>query len=285
MAGGGYIACEFAGIFNGLGSETTQVYRGPKVLRGFDLDVRDMVQSELERKGVRVITNAVFSKLERVGGAIQAHMTNGEVVETDAVMYAIGRIPYVDGLGLETAGVETTARGAIKVDAYSRTSTPNIFAVGDVTDRVQLTPVAIREAMAFVSTVYGGQPTQFDHDMIASAVFTQPPVGTVGYSEHDARAAFGEIDVYKADFRAMKHALSGDDERTLMKLIVRRSDQVVVGCHIVGHEAGEMIQLAGIAVKAGLTKRDWDDTCAVHPTAAEELVTMSTPVPEPEPAE
>ncbi len=282
IAGGGYIACEFAGIFNGLGAQTCLLYRGDTVLRGFDMDVRTAVHDELKRKGVRVITHAVFSKLEPTDAGIRAHLTNDMVLDADTVMFAIGRRPHTAGLGLETAGVELAENGAVVVDAYSRTSAPSIFAIGDVTDRVQLTPVAIREGVAVAATMFTDTPQAYDHDCIASAVFTQPPVGTVGYSEADARRAFGAIDVYKASFRPMKHMLSGDEERVLMKLVVRRSDQVVIGCHIVGPDAPEMIQLAGIAVKAGLTKQAWDDTCAVHPTIAEELVTLREPYQPPE---
>lgn len=280
VAGGGYIACEFAMIFAGLGVETCLLYRRDTVLRGFDMDVRDAVHRELQRKGVRVITHAVFEKIEKQDdGALCAHITDGVKIQTDAVMFAIGRNPYTDGLGLETAGVDLDEKGAVKVDAFSRTNVAHIYAVGDVTDRLALTPVAIREAAAFVRTVYEGEPTAFDHRMVASAVFTQPPVGSVGWTEADARHAFGDIDVYKTEFRPMKEILTGDDERALMKLIVRRADQVVIGCHIVGPDAGELIQLAAIAVKAGLTKAAWDETCAVHPTIAEELVTMRDPVP------
>ena len=278
VAGGGYIACEFAGIFNGLGVETCLLYRGDTVLRGFDMDVRTEVHEELKRKGVRVITHAVFSEITRTSeGSYRAELDNGMSIDTDAVMFAIGRTPNTEDLGLDAAGVATGKGGAVAVDECSRTNVSHIYAIGDVTDRVQLTPVAIREAEAFVRTAFGGEPTAFDHGRIPSAVFTQPPVGSVGYTEADARKAFGEIDVYKARFRALKHTLTQDEERVLLKLVVRKSDDVVVGCHIVGPDAGEMIQLAGIAVKAGLTKAAWDDTCAVHPTIAEELVTLREP--------
>lgn len=285
VAGGGYIACEFAAIFAGLGVETCLLYRGDTVLRGFDMDVRIAVHAELKRKGVRVITHAVFDKIEkREDQARPLHCTlsNGMRLDADLVMYAIGRVPNTDGLGLETVGVQLDDRGAVVVDPYSKTAAEGVYAVGDVTNRAQLTPVAIREGAAFVKTVYGGTPTAFDHEMIPSAVFTQPPVGTVGFTESEARRAFGAIDVYKTSFRPMKHMLTGDEERVMMKLVVRRSDQVVVGCHIVGPDAGEMIQLAGIAVKAGLSKSAWDETCAVHPTVAEELVTLREPYTPPE---
>lgn len=283
VAGGGYIACEFAMIFNGLGVETCLLYRGDTVLRGFDMDVRATVHDELHRKGVRVITHAVFDRLEDLGGGnIRAHISNGAHIDADCVMFAVGRIPATAGLGLEAAGVATSEKGAVVVDAYSKTSVDNIYAVGDVTDRVQLTPVAIREGAAFARTVFGGEPTAYDHRMIPSAVFTQPPAGVVGWTEAEARREFGEIDVYKTDFRAMKHILTGDEERVMMKLVVRRADQVVLGCHVVGPDAGEIIQLAGVAVKAGLTKHAWDETCAVHPTVAEELVTLREPYIPPE---
>ncbi len=285
VAGGGYIACEFAGIFEGLGSETCLLYRGETVLRGFDMDVRMAVHSELKRKNVRVITKAVFSKIEELSpGRYVCHITNGAKIETDCVMFAIGRVPKTEGLGLETVGVQTNDKGAIMVDQYSKSTVDHIYAVGDVTDRLNLTPVAIREGQAFAHTVFGDKPTAFDHELVASAVFTQPPAGTVGDTEAQARKKYGVhgIDVYKTDFRAMKHMLTGDEERVMMKLIVRKSDDVVVGCHMVGMEAGEIIQAVGIAVKAGVTKAQWDSTCAVHPTIAEELVLMREPYTPPE---
>ncbi len=283
VAGGGYIACEFAGIFNGLGAETCLLYRGDTVLRGFDMDVRTAVHAELKRKGVRVITHTVFEKIEELApGRYLCRLSNGSKIECDCVMFAIGRVPNTDGLGCAAAGVAVTDKGAVRVDAFSRTNVDNIFAVGDVTDRVQLTPVAIREGAAVAKTMWTESPETFDHATIASAVFTQPPVGTVGLTEAAARKEFGAIDIYKSDFRPMKHMLTGDEERVMMKLVVRRSDQVVVGVHMVGVDAGEIIQLAGIAVKAGLTKAQWDETCAVHPTVAEELVMMREPFTPPE---
>lgn len=275
IAGGGYIACEFAQIFAGMGSEVCQVYRGDTVLRGFDDDVRSHVHEELVRSGVRVITHTVFGRIEALpDGRKRVHLDNGNHIDTDVVMYAIGRNPHVDGLGLDKAGVELDPRGAIKVDAYSKTTTDNIHAVGDVTNRVNLTPVAIREGAAFAATVFGGTPTAYDHEDIASAVFTQPPVGSVGLSEADARKKFAQVDVYKTSFRPMKLSLTSDASRMLMKLVVDGETQRVLGVHIVGPDAPEMIQLAGIAVKAGLTKDQYDAACAVHPTSAEELVTM-----------
>lgn len=277
IAGGGYIACEFAQVFAGLGVETCLVYRGDTVLRGFDEDVRAFVHEGLKSAGVRVITHTVFEKVEETPGqpgSKTVTLKSGTELVADEVVFAIGRTPLTEGLGLDHAGVEVDAGGAIKVDAYSKTTADHIYAVGDVTNRVNLTPVAIREGAAFAETVFGNNPTAYDHDMIASAVFTQPPVGTVGYSEDEARKAFGEIDIYKSKFRPMKGMLTQSPDWMLMKLVVRQSDQVVVGVHIVGDDAPEIIQGIGIAVKAGLTKAQFDATCAVHPTVAEELVTM-----------
>tara|TARA_R110000868_G_scaffold57591_10_gene177920 strand:- start:15820 stop:17211 length:1392 start_codon:yes stop_codon:yes gene_type:complete len=276
IAGGGYIACEFAQIFAGMGAQVCQVYRGDTVLRGFDDDVRSHVHEELVRSGVRVITHAVFTKITDLGdGRKRVDLSNGSHVDADVVMYAIGRDPHVEGLGLETAGVELDERGAVKVDEYSQTTTSNIYAVGDVTNRVNLTPVAIREGAAFAATVFGNHPTAYDHDDIASAVFTQPPVGSVGLSEAEARKRFAQVDIYKTSFRPMKISLTNDASRMLMKLVVDGETDRVLGVHIVGPDAPEMIQLAGIAVKAQLTKAQYDAACAVHPTSAEELVTMS----------
>ncbi len=275
IAGGGYIACEFAQIFAGMGAEVCQVYRGDTVLRGFDDDVRSHVHEELVRSGVRVITHSVFERIEKLGdGRKRVHLDTGHHIDTDVVMYAIGRNPHVDGLGVETAGIALDPKGAVKVDAYSRTTADNVYAVGDVTNRVNLTPVAIREGAAFAATVFGGQPTAYDHEDIASAVFTQPPVGSVGLSEADARKKYAQVDVYKTSFRPMKLSLTSDASRMLMKLVVDGETERVLGVHIVGPDAPEMIQLAGIAVKAGLTKDQYDAACAVHPTSAEELVTM-----------
>ncbi|MHA6288320.1 glutathione-disulfide reductase [Maricaulis sp. CAU 1757] len=274
IAGGGYIACEFAQIFAGLGVDVCLVYRGNTVLNGFDDDVRAHVHEEMVRAGVRVITHAVFEKIEETDGRKCVHLSNGNKVETDAVMFAIGRKPHTAELGLETAGVEIDEQGAIRVDEFSQTSVDHIYAVGDVTNRVNLTPVAIREGAAVARTLYGGEKTSYDHDNIASAVFTQPPVGTVGLSEQEARKRFDKVDIYKTDFRPMKLSLSGEASRMLMKLVVDGETERVIGVHIVGPDAPEMIQLAGIAVKAGLTKAQYDAACAVHPTSAEELVTM-----------
>jgi glutathione reductase (NADPH) len=280
IAGGGYIAVEFAGIFNGLGVETTLLYRGPNILRGFDEDVRAHVSEEIEKRGIRLIVGTQHEKIEKTGDGFVNHLTNGVKCGSDVVMFATGRAAYVEGLGLDKAGVELNEKGAIKVDDYSRTNVPNIYAVGDVTDRINLTPVAIREAAAFAATVFGKKPTTFDHEMVATAVFSQPPIGCVGMTETEARRAGKKVDIYLTKFRAMKQVFYGGQERVLMKLVVDGETGVILGCHIVGHEAPEMIQMAAIAVKMGVTKADWDNTCAVHPTLAEELVTMREKRPE-----
>lgn len=272
--GGGFIAVEMAGVMNGFGSETTLLYRGPKILRGFDEDVRDTVSAEIQKKGIDLRTGVNIEKIEKTDDGLELTLTDGSTLMTDQVLYATGRAPKVTGLGLEKAGVETNAKGVIAVDDYSRTNVPNIYAIGDVTDRVNLTPVAIHEGMAFAATVYGGKPTKVDHENIPSAVFSQPPVGTVGMSEAEAREAFGEVDIYRSTFKPMKHTLTGRDEKTMMKLIVNPATDVVVGAHMVGPEAGEIIQGIGIAVKLGATKAQFDQTVGIHPTAAEEFVTM-----------
>lgn len=279
IAGGGYIACEFAHVFAGLGVETCLVYRGETVLRGFDMDVRTAVHEGLKEAGVRVITNTVFESIEKTDNAdapLNLKLTNGISLDADVIMMAVGRRPLIEGLGLENAGVKVGDRHEIVVDEFSRTNVDNIFAVGDVTRRAELTPVAIREGHAFADTEFGGNPRSFDHDMIPTAVFTQPEVGTVGLAEGEARRKYGQIDIYKARFRPMKNMLNGKMERVFMKLVVRQEDQVVVGAHIVSPDAGEMIQMLGIAVKMGATKQQFDETCAVHPTIGEEIVTMRT---------
>ncbi len=277
IAGGGYIAIEFACIFRGLGAEVCLVYRGEDVLRYFDLDISVAVHREMQRMGVRVITSAVFSSIEPLAGdEKRVHLNNGAHIDCDLVFWAVGRTPATSGLGLEKAGVETGTGGAIAVDEWSRTSASNIWAVGDVTDRVNLTPVAIREGAAFAETEFHDNPTKVDYDFIPKAVFSQPPVGSVGYSEGAARRKFGAVDIYKTDFRPMKNAMSGAESRTFMKLVVEAATDKVVGVHIVGEGAPEMIQCLAIAVKAGVTKKDFDDTMALHPTSAEELVLMRT---------
>ena len=280
--GGGYIACEFAGIFNGLGARVTQVYRGPQILRGFDDDVRDTLAGEMVKKGVDLRVELTIDRIEKTGRGLEAHLSDGSVLETDLIMAATGRRPSTENLGLAAAGVQVAENGAIKVDATSRASRPNIYAVGDVTDRVALTPVAIHEAMAFVDTVYRGAPRAMDHADIPSAVFSQPPVATVGLTEVQARDAHGALDIYRSTFRPLKHTLSGRDEKTMMKLIVARGSGKVVGAHMVGLDAPEVIQGVAVAIKAGATKAMFDATVGIHPTAAEEFVTMRAPVATPE---
>ncbi len=277
IVGGGYIACEFAGILNGLGSEVTQFYRGAQILRGFDDEVRGHVADEMIAKGINLHVGTDVMSIEKTETGLRVKCTNGSVNEFDQVLYATGRIPNTGELGLEAAGVKTGRKGQILVDEYSQTNIPSIFAVGDVTDRVALTPVAIREGAAFVETVFRGNPTTVDHKIIPTAVFTQPEIGTVGLSEEDARDQ-EPIEVYFTAFRPMKHILAGKQERMMMKMIVSRETRRVLGVHIVGEAAAEMIQMVGIAMKMGATKEDFDRTMALHPSAAEELVTMKEPV-------
>lgn len=274
IMGGGYIAVEFANIFSGLGVETVLVCRAQQILRGFDDDIRNHLAGEMKKKGIEIRTGADIAKIERSGTGVRVTLNTGAQFGAGHIMFATGRIPNVLGLGLETAGVELTPHMAIKVDAWSRSSVPSIYAVGDVTSRVNLTPVAIREGHAFADTIFGGKPVKVDHSLVPTAVFSQPEIGTVGLTEEQARQGFGKIDIYKTSFRPMKHTLSGRDERMLMKLIVDGETDRVLGCHICGPDAGEMAQLLGIAVKLGAKKSDFDATLAVHPTAAEELVTM-----------
>lgn len=278
VAGGGYIAVEFAGIFNGLGAETTLIYRGDEILRGFDGDMRKALHEEMEKKGIRVLTNDTFAAIEKAeDGTLTGKTRKGEVLQADQILFAIGRRPNIAGLGLEKAGVAVTDAGAIQVGADSRTSVPSIYAVGDVTDRANLTPVAIREGHAFADTVFGNKPWTVDHSLIATAVFSQPELGTVGLSQEDALKRTGNLDIYKTSFRPMRHTLSGRDEKMHMKLIVDADTDKVLGVHILGHDAGEMAQVLGITLEMGATKADFDRTIAVHPTAAEELVTMREP--------
>jgi glutathione reductase (NADPH) len=274
VCGGGYIAVEFAGIFNGLGVDTTLVYRGPNILRGFDEDVRAHLSEEIEKRGIKLIVGTQHERIEKTDQGLVNLLDNGVTITTEQVMFATGRAPYVEGLGLDNAGVKLNEKGAIEVDIYSRTNVPNIYAVGDVTDRINLTPVAIREAAAFAATVFGKTPTAFDHELVPTAVFSQPPIGCVGLTEGEARRAGKRVDIYLAKFRPMKEVFYGGTERVLMKLVVDAQTDVILGCHIVGPEAPEMIQLAAVAVKMGVTKAEWDNTCALHPTLAEELVTM-----------
>jgi glutathione reductase (NADPH) len=278
VIGGGYIACEFAGIFNGMGSKVTQIYRGDALLRGFDGDVRRVVTRELRNKGIELRLETDVEKLAKSESGLELVLNDGEVLSPDQVLYATGRVPNVRGLGLSEAGVEMRADGRVVVDELSRTSVDHIYAVGDVTSRINLTPVAIYEGQAFADTVFGGTERPVNHEFVPSAVFSQPPVGTVGYSEEDAVNHVGPVDVYKAEFRPMKHTLSGRQEKMLMKLVVQRANQQVVGVHIVGPDAPEIVQGFAVAVKSGLTKEQFDCTIGIHPTAAEDLVTMRNPV-------
>ena len=274
IQGGGYIAVEFAGIFNGLGSDVTLVYRGDNILRGFDDDVREHLRGEMERRGIKIITRQTVAAVEKVDRGYDVELSDNEQVMADLVMFATGRKPNVYGLGLEAAGVKLGETGGIAVDAYSKTSVANIYAVGDVTNRINLTPVAIREGHAFADTVYGGTPTPVDHSNVPTAVFSEPEVGVVGLTETQARERLAKVDIYKTRFRPMKATLAGRDTRVFMKLVVDGVTNQVVGCHVVGPDAGDLIQVVGIAVKMRATKADFDATMAVHPTAAEELVTM-----------
>lgn len=275
VIGGGYIACEFAGVFAGLGSKVIQAYRGGRLLRGFDPEVRAEVGDIQRRNGIDTRFNLSPTEIKKTDGGLIVSFDDGTKIGTDCVLMATGRVPKTDSLGLDAAGVEVEDSGAVKVDAYSKTTADNIYAVGDVTNRVNLTPVAIREGVAFVETVYKDNPTAYDHSNIASAVFTRPPVGVCGVTEGEARRKYGDdMKVYTTNFRPMKNIISGSDHRFFMKLITQGKDEVVVGAHLVGDESGEMIQMVGIAIKAGLTKADFDATCAVHPTIAEEIVTL-----------
>ncbi|MBM3520535.1 MAG: glutathione-disulfide reductase [Alphaproteobacteria bacterium] len=274
IVGGGYIAVEFAGILSGLGVETVLVYRGEQILRGFDDDIRNHLAGEMAKKGIEIRTRADVARIERSGDGVRVTLNDGTAFGAGQIMFATGRIPNVSGLCLEKVGVGLNPHGAIKVDAYSRTTVENIHAVGDVTNRLALTPVAVREGQAFADTVFGNRPTRVDHTMVPTAVFSQPEVGVVGLTEAAARSTYAKIDIYKSSFRPMRHTLSGRDGRMLMKLVVDGESDRVLGCHICGPEAGEMAQLLGIALRAGAKKADFDATMAVHPTAAEELVTM-----------
>jgi glutathione reductase (NADPH) len=256
----------------------TLVYRGDNILRGFDDDVRTHLRTEMEKRGITIRTGVTVEKIDKRGNEFTAQLSDGTRIDADQVMFAIGRHPNVTGLGLEKAGVTLDPKtGGIAVDEFSQSSVPHIYAVGDVTNRLNLTPVAIREGHTFADTVFGNKPTRADHNDVPTAVFSQPEIGTVGLTEAQALAAFAKVDIYKATFRPMKATLSGRDTRVLMKLVVDGVSDRVVGCHIVGEGAGEMIQLVGVAVRLKATKADFDATMAVHPTSAEELVTMRTP--------
>lgn len=282
VVGGGYIACEFASIFNGLGAQVTQLYRGEQVLRGFDDEIRHFLAAEMAKAGVDLRLNAGVLSVERQSDGLHVHLEDGNTVTADVVLYATGRVPRVDGLGLQTVGVAQGAQGAIQVNPHYQTTVPHIFAVGDVTARVQLTPVALGEAMVVVDHLFGPSagkpPRQMAYDLIPTAVFTHPNVGTVGLTEAQAREQGGGVTVFRSEFRALKHTLSGSSERTLMKLIVDTASDRVVGLHMVGAEAGEIVQGFAVAMRAGATKADFDSTIGIHPTAAEEFVTLREPV-------
>ena len=283
VVGGGYIACEFASIFNGLGSHVTQVHRGDKVLTGFDDDVRSFIATEMTKTGVNFKFKTEVESITKTAHGLHVKLKGGgESLTVDTVLYATGRIANASGLGLDTVGVHVNAAGAIKVNAHYQTSVPNIYALGDVTARVQLTPVALGEAMVVVDQLFGpaaGKPPRsMSYDFIPTAVFTHPNIGTVGFSEEAARKQFGKVTVYRSDFKALKHTLSGSTERTLMKLIVDDATDRVVGLHMVGPDAGEVVQGFAVAMKAGATKAVFDSTIGIHPTAAEEFVTMRDPV-------
>src|SRR4026207_2246919 len=274
VQGGGYIAVEFACIFAGLGSEVTLVYRGENILRGFDDDVREHLRNEMRNRGITVTCGHTVTEIRKAGEELVTHLSDKSTIKSDKVMFAIGRHPNVSGFGLERLGIKIDKRGGIAVDEFSRSSIPNIYAVGDVTNRVNLTPVAIREGHAFADTVFGGKPTPVDHTNVPTAVFSEPEIGVIGLTETQARERLAKFDVYKTTFRPMKATLSGRNTRTFMKLLVDGTNDRVVGCHLVGPDAAELIQVVGVAVKMGATKADFDATMAVHPTAAEELVTM-----------
>ena len=277
ISGGGYIAVEFANIFHGLGVETTLIYRGAEILSRFDEDLRRGLHEAMVAKGIRILCHDTLQKVSKGEGGLVLDTLNSGTLQADVVMLALGRDPNTEGLGLEAAGVAVDERGAIIVDDYSRTNVENIYALGDVTNRVQLTPVAIHEAMCFIETEYKNNPTRPDYELIPTAVFSQPEIGTVGLSEEEAGKRYGELEVYRAQFRPLKATLSGRAERMIMKLIVDAASRKVVGAHILGHDAGEMAQLLGVTLKAGCTKDDFDQTMALHPTAAEEFVTMYAP--------
>lgn len=277
ICGGGYIACEFAGIFNGMGSKVTQVYRGPQILRGFDNDIRDHLSEAMTNRGIDLRLNSTIKSIDKSAGGLKAFFQDGNSQEFDFILYATGRKPNTKGLNLEQIHVQTDPSGAVVVDEYSQTKIPSVYAIGDATNRLNLTPVAIREAMSFVATVIEGVPTPVDHINVPTAVFTRPEIGTVGYSEEKAREDH-EVEIYRTVFKPMLNAIAGREERNLMKLVVDKANRKVLGVHLVCAGAAEMIQMVGIAVKMGATKEDFDRTCAVHPTAAEELVTLHNPI-------
>ncbi len=274
IVGGGYIAVEFAGIFSRLGSQTTIVHRGDRILRGFDDDLRDRLSEAYAKQGIRIAAGHILTRIEKAGATLVGHLDDGTTVAADTIMFAVGRAPNTAGLGLDRIGVALGWNGHVAVNEYSKSSIDSIFAVGDVTDRMALTPVAIREGHAFADTEFGDKPRMVEHDLIPTAVFSTPEIASVGLPEHLARERCSDVHVYKAAFRPLKATLSGRDEKVLMKLIVDGESGKVVGCHVLGEGAAEIIQMAAIALRLGATKADFDATMALHPTAAEEFVTM-----------
>ena len=274
--GAGYISLEFASIFTRLGSAVTVAFRGPEILRGFDHDMRAGLATALVESGITLRPDTNLTGIDRVEGGLRATLSDGTTMDVDQVLVATGRSARTDQIGLDKAGVALNPDGSIVIDRFSTTNVPSIHAVGDVTNRINLTPVAVREGHALADTLFGNRPTAVDHDAVASAVFTTPEVGSVGLTEEEACAGYDVVDIYRAAFRPMKTAFSGGSDKTIMKIVVDGASDRVLGVHILGHDAGEMVQLVGIAVRIGATKADFDRTMAVHPTAAEELVTMRT---------
>ncbi|MBM3565635.1 MAG: glutathione-disulfide reductase, partial [Alphaproteobacteria bacterium] len=273
IVGGGYIAVEFAGIFRALGAEVTIVIRAGQILRGFDDDIRESLAAEMAKKGIAIRAESIVRSIEKTNTGLSPRLAGGDALECDCVLYATGRRPNTENLGLAETGVALNERGAVQVDAYSRTQVPSIWAVGDVTDRMNLTPVALSEAMALARTLFQGHPTAMDYANVPTAVFSQPPVGTVGLTEAEA-AKKAEIDVYVSSFKPMKHTLSGRDERAFLKLVVDRATDRVLGLHMMGADAPEIVQGFAVALKCGATKAQFDATVGIHPTAAEEFVTL-----------
>jgi glutathione reductase (NADPH) len=274
IVGGGYIAVEFAGIFNGFGSKVVELIRRPELLYGFDDDIRVALGQEMRGRGIDIRGRTHVARIDKAATGYIVTTAAGEKIETDLVMYATGRAPNTKGMGLREVGVEINEVGAIVVDDWQRSSVPNIYAIGDVTDRINLTPVAIAEGRAIAETLFNDNPTKMDHANVPSAVFSQPPLGVVGLTEERARREYGEVDIYMARFKPMKNTLSGRDERTLMKLVVDARSDRVLGCHMLGPDAPEIIQGLAIAVKCGATKKQFDQTVGIHPSAAEEFVTL-----------
>jgi glutathione reductase (NADPH) len=277
VVGGGYTALEFASIFNGMGADTTLVYRGANILRSFDREMGSVLAEEMQKKGVAFRLTANIASISHSSGGLLATLADGGTLETDCILYATGRAPNTHNLGLESAGVNLNAKGAIVVDGYLQSTAPSIYAIGDVTDRVNLTPVATAEGMAVANTLFNNRPTALDYENIPTAIFAHPNAATVGLSEESARARYGKVEVYATRFRPLKHTLSGSSEQTFMKLVVDRASNRVVGAHMVGADAGEIIQGIAIAIKCGATKAQFDATIGIHPTAAEEFVTMREP--------